>query len=112
MEPWVNTDKSGLSSVGAALTARVLGHLLWGCAAPTGLKNVYQCLTQGLSPGLCRGIALTGLVSVSASLKLEWGRGEYCVDTALLCNGLVFGLGVEGAEECRRHDTPAKPRVE
>ena len=41
MEPWVNTDKSGLSSVGAALTARVLGHLLWGCAAPTGLKKKY-----------------------------------------------------------------------
>ena len=74
----------------------MLGHLLWGCAAPTGLKkNVYQCLTQGLRPGLCRGVALTGLVSVSASLKLEWGRGgEYCVDTALLCNGLVFGLGL------------------
>ena len=76
MKPWVFTDKNKMSSVGAALTARVLGHLLWGCAAPTGLKkNVYQCLTQGLRPGLCRGVALTGLVSVSASLKLEWGRG-------------------------------------
>ena len=37
MKPWVYTDKSGLSSVGAALTALVLGHLLWDCAAPTGL---------------------------------------------------------------------------
>ena len=64
MKPWVYTDKSGLSSVGAALTARVLGHLLWDCAAPTGLKNVYQCLTQGLRPGLCRSIALTGLIYV------------------------------------------------
>ena len=29
MEPWVNTDKSGLSSVGAALSARAFG--LWLC---------------------------------------------------------------------------------
>ena len=53
MKPWVSIDKSKISSVGAALIARVLGYLLWGCAAPTGLKkNVYQCLTQGLRPGL------------------------------------------------------------
>ena len=29
-----------------------------------GSKNVYQCLTQGLRPGLCRSIALTGLIYV------------------------------------------------
>ena len=39
MKPWVSTDKSKMSSVGAALTARVLGHLLWGCAAPPGLNQ-------------------------------------------------------------------------
>ena len=33
-------------------------------AAPWGLKNVYECLTQGLRPGLCRSIALTGLFYV------------------------------------------------
>ena len=30
MKPWVHTDKSKMSSVGVALTARVPGHLLWG----------------------------------------------------------------------------------
>ena len=29
------------SSVRAALTARVLRHLLWGCAAPLGLNKMY-----------------------------------------------------------------------
>ena len=48
------------SSVGAALTVRVLA-LRCGCVAPTGLINVYQCLTQGLCPGLCRSIAPLGL---------------------------------------------------
>jgi len=40
MKPWVSIDKSKMSSVGAALIARVLGYLLWGCAAPTGLKKM------------------------------------------------------------------------
>ena len=38
MKPWVSTDKSKMSSVGAALTARVLA-LRCGCAAPTGLNQ-------------------------------------------------------------------------
>ena len=34
-------------------------------AAPVGGSiNVYECLTQGLRPGLCRSIALTGLFYV------------------------------------------------
>ena len=37
-----------------------------------GSKNVYQCLTQGLRPGLCRSIALAGLISVRASYLLKW----------------------------------------
>ena len=41
MKPWVSTDKSKMSSVGAALTARVLGYLLWSCAAPTGLIYIF-----------------------------------------------------------------------
>ena len=40
MKPWVSIDKSKMSYVGAALIARVLGYLLWGCAAPTGLKKM------------------------------------------------------------------------
>ena len=41
MKPWVSIDKSKMSSVGAPLIARVLGYLLWGCAAPTGLIYVF-----------------------------------------------------------------------
>ena len=33
--------ESKMSSVGAALTARVLGYLLWACAAPTGLIYIF-----------------------------------------------------------------------
>ena len=50
MKPWVFTDKNKMSSVGAALTARVLGHLLWGCAAPTGLNKCVPMLNPGLAP--------------------------------------------------------------
>ena len=38
-----------MSSVGAALTARV-GHLLLGCAAPTGLKKSISMPNPGLAP--------------------------------------------------------------
>ena len=48
------------SSVGAALTVRVLA-LRCGCAAPTGLNKCGKRLTQGLRPGLCRSIAPLGL---------------------------------------------------
>ena len=50
MKPWVSTDKSKMSSVGAALKARVLGHLLWDCAAPTGLKECVSMPNPGLAP--------------------------------------------------------------
>ena len=48
------------SSVGAALTVRVLA-LRCGCAAPTGLNKCGERLTQGASPGLWRSIAPLGL---------------------------------------------------
>ena len=41
MKPWVSIDKSKMSSVGVALKTRILGYLLWGCAAPTGLIYVF-----------------------------------------------------------------------
>ena len=64
MKPWVHTDKSRMSSVGAALSAQVFALRL-GSAAPFGGSiNVYQCLTQGLRPGLGRSIALAGLMHV------------------------------------------------
>ena len=43
-----------------------------GSAAPTGLKNMYQYLTQGLRPGLCKSIALTGLLYVFPITLLFW----------------------------------------
>ena len=70
IEPWVYTDRSGLSSVGAALSARAFGLcrcgswlcIRWESAAPVGSSiNVWKQLTQGLRPGLCGSIALTGL---------------------------------------------------
>ena len=70
IEPWVYTDRSGLSSVGAALSARAFGLcrcgswlcIRWESAAPVGSSiNVWKQLTQGLRPGLCRRIALAGL---------------------------------------------------
>ena len=58
MEPWVHTDKSGLSSVGAALTERAFGLcrcgswlcIRWESAAPFGLKNVVETINPGLAP--------------------------------------------------------------
>ena len=50
MKPWVHTDPKIKSSVGAALTARVLGHLFSGCAAPTGLKECVLMPNPGLAP--------------------------------------------------------------
>ena len=42
-----------------------VGALALGLCRPYGAqKNVYQCLTQGLRPGLCRSIALAGLLYV------------------------------------------------
>ena len=67
MKPWVYTDKSVLSSVGAALTANVWFaplHSLGKCR-PFGAQQMFRVrLTQGLRPGLCRSIALTGLLYV------------------------------------------------
>jgi len=57
MKPWVHTDKSKMSSVGAALTELVLA-LRCGCAAPLGLNkctdnNKYKACAlgyEGVSP--------------------------------------------------------------
>ena len=63
MKPWVHADKSGMSSVGAALQREHLPYVsevppLWGSI------NVLTIITQGLRPGLCSSIALTGLLYV------------------------------------------------
>ena len=64
MKPWVNMDTKTKSSIGAALQRE---HLPYVSEVPPlrGSKNVYQCLTQGLRPGLCRSIALAGLFDAS-----------------------------------------------
>ena len=63
MKPWVNGNIKIKSSIGAALQHEHLPYVsevppLWGS------KNVWKQLTQGLRPGLCRSIALTGLLYV------------------------------------------------
>ena len=70
MKPWVSTDKSKMSSVGAALKARVLGHLLWDCAAPTGLKECVSMPNPGLAPWAMKSVALTGLMYVVTTHQL------------------------------------------
>ena len=64
MKPWVYTDKSILSSEGAVLSARASEFIRSVVPPLRGSKNVYQSLTQGLRPGLCRSVALTGLIDV------------------------------------------------
>ena len=58
------------SSVGAALTARVLGHLFSGCAAPTGLKECVSMPNPGLAPWAMKSVALTGLMYVVTTHQL------------------------------------------
>ena len=59
MKPWVHTDKSRMSSVGAALQRE---HLTLSIGVPPlwGSINGLTIITQGLRPGLCRSIALKG----------------------------------------------------
>ena len=63
MKPWVRIDKSRLNSVGAALQREYL-TLSIGVPPLWGSINVLTIITQGLRPGLCRSIALTGLFYV------------------------------------------------
>ena len=81
MKPWVSTD-SEMSSFRSGTNSASIGGLAWGSAAPTGLKNVYQYLTQGLRPGLCRSAVPTALII-----------RDHCHNnaaSAVLCNGLKF----------------------
>ena len=65
MKPWVFTDKSKMSSFRSGTNSASVGALALGLCHPYGAqKNVYQCLTQGLRPGLGRSVALAGLIYV------------------------------------------------
>ncbi len=58
MEPWVHTDKNGLSSAGAALTERAFGSWLcirWKSVALVGLFYVF---TTNQLLGYFDGLAL------------------------------------------------------
>ena len=50
MKPWVSTDKSKMSSFRSGTNSASIGHLLWGCAAPTGLKECVPMINPGLAP--------------------------------------------------------------
>ena len=50
MKPWGSTNKSKMSSLGSGTNSASIGHLLWGCAAPTGLKKCVSIPNPGLAP--------------------------------------------------------------
>ena len=52
MKPWVYADKSGLSSVGAALSACVFVVV---SAAPLGLHKYVSMINPGLAPWAMKG---------------------------------------------------------
>ena len=63
----MSSFRSGTNSAG-------VGAFAFGVCRPYGAqKNGYQCLTQGLRPGLCRGIALAGLIYVITTNQLRCG---------------------------------------
>ena len=63
----MSSFRSGTNSAG-------VGAFAFGVCLPYGAqKNGYQCLTQGLRPGLCRGIALAGLIYVITTNQLRCG---------------------------------------
>ena len=82
MKPWVFTDKNKMSSFRSGTNRAsvwfvslrfVALHSLGKCRPFGAQKKVYQCLTQGLRPGLCRGIALAGLIYVITTNQLRCG---------------------------------------
>ena len=70
MKPWVHMDKSGMSSVGAALPTHALKFIRSVVPPLWGSINVLTIITQGLRPGLCRSIALKGSSTTGSKLIL------------------------------------------
>ena len=97
MEPWVNTDKSGLSSFRSGTITRAF-VLRLGSAAPTGLKKYISMLNPGLAPWAMQEYRPYRALLSKCVVKI--GMGGLCVI-------IVFGLGLRAHYECRRHDTPA-----
>ena len=63
MKPWVRTDKSRLSSVGAALSARVF-DFVYRSAAPLGLNKCEPMINPGLVPWAMQEYRPKGLLYV------------------------------------------------
>ena len=106
MQPWVSTDKSGLSSVGAALLvpANVIPQpkLTYGSAAPLGLNKCISMINPGLAPWAmkeCRPCrALCGRTLSSICLKSSDLLGDIvvCVCCRICClvSLLAFVIGI------------------
>ena len=75
-----------MSSVGAALSARALEFIRSGVPPLKGLNKCIDYFTQGLRPGLCRSIALTGLLYVFSINIL------YYFDAVALPKGQLLAL--------------------
>ena len=79
MKPWVHADKSGMSSVGAALPTHALEFIRSVVPPLWGSINVLTIITQGLRPGLCRSIALKGSSATrSKSMSVRRTRFSKC----------------------------------
>ena len=77
MKPWVHMDKSGMSSVGAALPTHALKFIRSVVPPLWGSINGLTIITQGLRPGLCRSIALKGF-STTPSKSMSVRRTRFC----------------------------------
>ncbi len=76
MKPWVHMDKSGMSSVGAALPTHALKFIRSVVPPLWGSINGLTIITQGLRPGLCRSIALKGF-SATRSKSMSVRRTRF-----------------------------------
>ena len=132
MKPWVHTDKSRMSSAGAALRGRAFAFVQ-SSAAPKGAQlNILTQIPQGLRPGLCRSVALTGLIQVFSNNQflgcfdaVALGSRNYLPSIRaykqLYCSYLMrlyTKQAHQNSEQLNfsltsafRHATPAKPRV-
>ena len=84
MEPWVNTDKSGLSSFRSGTITRAF-VLRFGSAAPLGLNKCISMLNPGLAPWAMQEYRPYRAHFSECVVKI--GMGGLCVI-------IVFGLGL------------------
>ena len=91
------------------------------CAAPLGLNKCVSMINPGLAPWALQEYRPKGLAdepnsSICRKLSDLLGGVGSCtccrIYGAMSVVALVVGLVERCWRECRRHDTPAKPRVE